>query len=397
MIRECWASILEELNAMNSGKFVPYHKTAVMVAAVVALLFSLVFRHTTIFEAPIAVVDLDASRYSTELIQRINTSPYIRVATVLKTPTDPEQLTQHDFHLGVLYIPKGLEKAVKTGRESVTLGYLADYSNSAQNAQIMSELNAYVPQAGAEIGAVTVSALGLGEQKTEAAMSPLKMTSRELFNPTSTATNGLTIGFVYFFSSLFFGLTVLMVPGRLRAMNVWERTVLARSPAAILARGIPYSLFYVTGITLITALLATFGQLRFAGNYFAYLPSLFMTGLAFSWLGLVLAWGAPNAGAGASRMIFLVPPGFIMGGYAMATGYLPNWAYGMSYLFPLTWQYRFWRDFACRGAPVEAMAATYGAYLFYLAAIAAIVVMLWHIAVRNEGAPEAESLQTETA
>ena len=39
MIRECRASILEELLAMGGGRFVPYHKTAMAVAAVVAFLF----------------------------------------------------------------------------------------------------------------------------------------------------------------------------------------------------------------------------------------------------------------------------------------------------------------------------------------------------------------------
>ena len=52
MIRECRASILEELLAMGGGRFVPYHKTAMAVAAVVAFLFSLIFRQTAVFEAP---------------------------------------------------------------------------------------------------------------------------------------------------------------------------------------------------------------------------------------------------------------------------------------------------------------------------------------------------------
>ena len=102
-----------------------------------------------------------------------------------------------------------------------------------------------------------------------------------------------------------------------------------------------------------------------------------MTGLAFAWLGLLLAWRTPNPGAGASRMTFLVPPGFITGGATMAAGYLPPWAYDLSYAFPLVWQYRFWRDFAVRGVPTSAMMATYGAYLIYLTVIAALVVFVW--------------------
>ena len=109
MRRECRASILEELLAMGGGRVVPYHKTAMAVAAVVAFLFSLIFRQTAVFEAPIAVIDLDASRYSTELIERINTSPYIRVTAVYHTPYSAERLTEHDLNSGVLYLPQGRE------------------------------------------------------------------------------------------------------------------------------------------------------------------------------------------------------------------------------------------------------------------------------------------------
>ncbi|AOF15000.1 hypothetical protein BB936_11510 [Yersinia enterocolitica] len=54
-------SMLDEVGAMMSGHVIPYHKVAIVVAAVIALLFSLVFSHSTVFEGKIAVIDLDAS------------------------------------------------------------------------------------------------------------------------------------------------------------------------------------------------------------------------------------------------------------------------------------------------------------------------------------------------
>lgn len=377
MIRACWQSILEELAAMGSGRFVPYHKTALAVSAIVALLFSLIMRHACVFEAPVAVVDLDASKSSAELIEKINTSPFIEITAVYRTPIPADRLTEHDENIGVLYIPKEYEKTLLAGKRSVSIGYLADYSNSAQNAEVISALSEYIPELGAEIGAPRVASLGIGESAVKAAMSPVMLKTRQLFNPTNAATTSTTIGFVYFFSSLFYGLTVLMVPGRLRVMHRWEADVLHRTPLALLARGIPYAFFYTTAITLMTALLVVFGQLRFAGNYLTYLPSIFMTGLGFFWLGLLMAWNTQNPGEGASRMTFLVPPGFIMGGATMATGYLADWAYHASYAFPLVWQYRFWRDYAMRGTATSAMTATYGAYLLYLTVIAALVFALW--------------------
>lgn len=155
-------SMLDEVGAMMSGHVIPYHKVAIVVAAVIALLFSLVFSHSTVFEGKIAVIDLDASNYSTALIQKINTSPYIEVTQVLRSPMNPEILTAHDRNIGVLYIPKGLEKSLKTGDRTVRLGYFADHSNSAQNAEVLQNLNEYIPELGAELGAEHIAGLGLG-------------------------------------------------------------------------------------------------------------------------------------------------------------------------------------------------------------------------------------------
>ncbi|MFM1102723.1 ABC transporter permease [Yersinia enterocolitica] len=371
-------SMLDEVGAMMSGHVIPYQKVAIVVAAVIALLFSLVFSHSTVFEGKIAVIDLDASNYSTALIQKINTSPYIEVTQVLHSPMNPEILTAHDRNIGVLYIPKGLEKSLKTGDRTVRLGYFADHSNSAQNAEVLQNLNEYIPELGAELGAEHIAALGFGREGTEAVLSPMQLKNRHLFNPTNTATNSTSIAFVYFFSSLFYGLATLMVVGRLKVTGTWDQAVFNRGPLALMCRMVPYAFFYTTGITMASALLVTFGQLRFEGNYFAYLPTIFMTGLAFGWLALILSWSTQNPGEGASLMTFLVPPGFILGGATMAVGFLPLWAYYISYAFPLVWQYRFYRDFAMRGQTLAQMLPTYGAYLIFLTVIASVVVLLYY-------------------
>ncbi|OCG07162.1 multidrug ABC transporter permease [Gilliamella sp. wkB178] len=367
-------SIFEELDAMLSGHFIPYYKVSIGLATIVALIFSLVLSHGAVFEGKIAVIDLDGSKYSTELISKINTSPYIEVSEVLRAPVNPIPLVSHDRNLGVLYIPKGLEKSLKKGDQTVRLGYFADDTNDAQNAKVLQNLNEYIPELGAEISVNQVAALGLGKDSTEAVLSPMQLKTRYMFNPASSSTISTIIYFVYFFSSLTYGLTSLMIIGRLKVTGMWN-IALERGPLALLARTIPYALFYTTALTLITAVLVIFGQLRFDGNYFAYLPSVFMTGLAFGWLGLLLSWNTNNPGEGASRMIFLVPPGFIMGGSTMAVGIMPIWTYYVSHAFPLVWLFRFFRDFAMRGRSLIDMLATYGAFLIYLTIIAFIVMI----------------------
>ena len=76
-------SFFDEWAAMFSGHFVPYHKLAVLVALITSFFFSITFSHDIVFEAPVAVIDLDASRYSAQFIEKLNASPYISVREVL--------------------------------------------------------------------------------------------------------------------------------------------------------------------------------------------------------------------------------------------------------------------------------------------------------------------------
>ncbi|MCO6546760.1 MAG: ABC transporter permease [Gilliamella sp.] len=383
MMQNIIKSMLEELDAMLSGHFIPYYKVSLGLAAIVSLVFSIVLSHGAVFEGKIAVIDLDGSHYSTELISKVNTSPYIEVTEVIRSPVNPITLVSHDRNLGVLYIPKGLEKSLKKGDQTVRLGYFADDTNDAQNAKVLQSLNEYIPELGAELSVGKVAALGLGKEGIEATLSPMQLKTRYMFNPASSSTISTIIYFVYFFSSLTYGLTSLMIIGRLKVTGMWEQTI-ERGLLPLLAKTIPYALFFTTALTLITAILVIFGQLRFDGNYFAFVPSIFMTGLAFGWLGFLLSWNTNNPGEGAGRMIFLVPPGFIMGGSTMAVGIMPIWTYYVSHAFPLVWLFKFFRDFAMRGRSLIDMLATYGAFIIYLTIIAFVVMIFVERAKKTE-------------
>ena len=102
-----------------------------MMAILTTLFFSVTMTHSAVFEGKIAVIDLDASNYSTSLIQQLNTSAYIEITEVYHTPLPVMKLLAHDRNIGVIYIPKGLEQAVMRAEKTFNLGYFADYSNMA--------------------------------------------------------------------------------------------------------------------------------------------------------------------------------------------------------------------------------------------------------------------------
>ena len=153
------ASIDEEFQAMLSGRFIPYHIAAFMMAIMITLIVSVCSRHGEVFEGKIAVVDLDSSQLSTTLIEKLNTSAYVEITEVYPSPVSVRDLTAHDKNIGVLYFPKGLEKELKRLDRTFNIGYFADYSNLGQNGQAIANLSEMIATLGAENSATEVAAL----------------------------------------------------------------------------------------------------------------------------------------------------------------------------------------------------------------------------------------------
>ncbi len=108
-------SILEEWTAMFSGRFPPYHKMGIAVALITTAAFSIILSHDVVFEAPVAVIDLDQSRWSAELIEKLNSSPYMQVKRVVHSPADPRRMTAHDRVQAVIFIPKDAQASLLRG------------------------------------------------------------------------------------------------------------------------------------------------------------------------------------------------------------------------------------------------------------------------------------------
>ena len=73
-------SILEEWTAMFSGRFPPYHKMGIAVALITTAAFSIILSHDVVFEAPVAVIDLDQSRWSARSLKNLMHRPICRLS-----------------------------------------------------------------------------------------------------------------------------------------------------------------------------------------------------------------------------------------------------------------------------------------------------------------------------
>lgn len=243
----------------------------------------------------------------------------------------------------------------------MTIGYFADSANMSQNSAVASNLQSIVAQALSETAGHSLPSVSV--------------VTRNLFNVTGSYTNTIMAGFLFFFPSIYLGITVLMLMGRLHVTGLWHETIMNRGLSALLARLLPYAFFYTATTVFSLGILAIFNDLRFAGSIWTFLPVPFLTAVAIGLCAMIFTFNATTPAGGAAFMIFIVPPGFVLGGVTVATALMPEWCQVFSHLFPLTWFFAFYRDIALRGVDLTAELTLYGAFTIYLTMLAAVVAL----------------------
>ena len=335
-------SLLDELKFLFSGKGMPYEKVCIMVAMVISVVLSVLLSGNFSENAPVAVIDLDNSRYSRELINKIDSSEYMKITAVINSPMNPEELCYRDKVVAVVFFPQGLEKNRYAG-DDAPIGIFYDNSNTAQTADIKGAM--------AELVAIDNAIFAGGGS------SGLTLNSRVLFNPAGSTSNTQTQGFLFFFGAMFFTFaTIGMVP-RLRLSNRYERMLTGGTPFDLLGRLTPYIFCLVVSTFLGLAVLRIWGDLVFSGRLIELLIIQILMAVTVGMLSVFMGWTAANPGVASSRMILFIPGGFIFGGVTSPLDHLSGWVVTLAHIFPLTWQFHFTRDIIQRGASLPAISA----------------------------------------
>ncbi len=354
-------SFLDEIKFLFSGKGMPYEKVCIMVAMVISVVLSVILAGNFGKDSPIAVIDLDNTKYSHELITKINSSEYMEVTAVINTPMNPEELCYRDQVIAVIYLPQGLEKNFYAGN-SAPIGVFYDNTNTAQTADLKEALPEIVAIENAMMAGSTES-------------SGLSLNSRVLFNPSGSTSNAQTQGFLFFFGAMFFTFaTIGMVP-RLRLSKRYEEMLLNGTPWDLVGRIIPYAFCLIVSFVLGLAVLRVWGDLIFSGRLIEFLIIQILVVITIGILSIIMGWTAANPGIASSRMILFIPGGFILGGVTSPLDHLSHWVVTFSHIFPLTWEFHFTRDIIQRGASLSSISSEVGAFLVYMAAVA--ILLSW--------------------
>ena len=372
-------SLKDELRYLFSGQGMPYEKVAVMVAVVITVFMTVLLGNNFAKDAHIAVIDLDNSKYSHEIIDKLNASQYMKVTAVLNTPAEPKTLFYRDQNVAVVYLPRDLEKNRYTA-DAGSIGVFYDNTNTAQTADIKSALNELI-------------AIDNQQAAGGAAQSGISLHERNLFNPAASTSNGETQGFLFFFSSMFFTFaTIGMIP-RLRLSGKLDRILEQGNPFDLMVRIVPYGGCLLTALFVGMGILRIWGDMVFSGHVLTFLFTQFFYIFVLGMLSLLMGWTASNPGIASSRMILFIPGGFILGGPTGPIPVLSGWVQTLSHIFPLTWEFHLVRDIITRGAGLTDISREFGAFLLYIGFVAVLFCFVFYKARTRRQRVQAEAME----
>ena len=374
-------SFISEIKFLFSGKGMPYEKVCIMVAMVISVILSVMLSGNFSKDAPVAVIDLDNSKYSRELITKINASEYMKVTAIINVPTNPEELFYRDKFDAVIYLPQGLEKNRYDG-SAAPIGIFYDNTNTAQSADIKSALP-------------TLIAIENAQFSNGSSSGGLTLNDRILFNPAGSTSNAQTQGFLFFFGAMFFTFaTIGMIP-RLKLTKQYEPTILNGTPWDLIGRILPYAMCMTVSFFVGLAVLRVWGDLVFSGRVLEFLLIEIFMALTIGMLSIFMGWTAANPGIASSRMILFIPGGFIFGGVTSPLSHLSEWVVDFAHIFPLTWQFHFTRDIIQRGASLSAISSEIGAFMIYMGVVATLLSFRFYKS-RKELAPAKVEVEEPT-
>ncbi len=351
-------SLLDEIGFLFSGRGMPYEKVCMTVAMIISIFLSVLMGGNFAKDAPVAIIDLDNSRYSHELASRIDASEYMRVTDVINSPMNVDELFYRDSAVAVVYFPRDLEKNRFNGSDGA-IGIFYDNTNTAQTADVKEAMNELIAIDNA------MNATGSG--------GAISLNTRNLFNPAGSTSNAQTQGFLFFFGAMFFVFaTIGMVP-RLRMTHQLDRILIEGTPWDLIVRIIPYAFCLITSFFVGLAILRIWGDLVFSGTMIEFLLVQILFAMTVGMLSLLFGWTAANPGIASSRMILFIPGGFILGGVTSPLSHLQPWVVAFSHIFPLTWEFHFTRDIIQRGAHLTEISSELGAFFIYIAIVAILL------------------------
>jgi ABC-2 type transport system permease protein len=327
-------------------------------------------------DLPVAVVDLDHSRLSRQLVRMIDATPTVRVSERPADTRAAEELILEGRVYAYVLLPEGLERDARRGQAPPVVAYT--------NAQLLvpaslvrRDLLAATGTLSAGIKLRRLRAAGETEASARVRFEPVRADLHALFNP---QLNYVSYVFVALFPTLLHIFVLLAavnsVGSELRegTAGEWLATAEGSAPRAIAGKLLPSTLAFLgVAAAAMTALFGIAG-VPMRGSLALVLLGTLLFVLAYQAIGVLVVALAANLRFATSVAAFIASPAFAYAGITFPAIGMPAFARLWGALLPLTHYLKLLVDQSMKGAPLSVSAPS---ILALLAFVVAASLLAW--------------------
>lgn len=321
---------------------------------------------------PLAIVDLDNSGLSREVIRSFENSPRFQIVEDIKTYALLEEGMRESVIRAGVVIPENFEKdvALRSGAKILTV---YDGSNLIWGYNIRKNTLEVVNQFSAEHAAASMAGLGLSEKEITNVLDAISANTVVWYNPTFSYANYMLFGLIMLVIHQICLLCASLTVTREKEKNCWIQFLCASVPSwkIFLGKSLPYFLTSIFNYGLLIWFITRFVPVKTEGSVFLIiLMGLLYTAVITS-AGFYISLKARNS-LQATRYIMLLSVPFLMiSGYTWPQTHIPGFLNAFAGLLPFTWIAEGIRTAAVKNLGVE----------YLIPAILALSLMLMAIIV----------------
>lgn len=260
-----------------------FHNKSMFIFAVILPFISMLFFQTLFIQGvardlPIAVVDLDNSSISRNIISQLDATPEVMVSFKPTTQLEGETLIKELKVYGLVTIPKNLGKNLKQGKQVAIINQFNGnllLPSGLENKAFKRTIGTI--SAGINIQKQLKNGVYINQAKTN--YQPITSNNHVLSNPYTNYSYYLNSGFLTFFFQIFVILTTIYCFGTDLKYNKGEKLYnigKGNLITIILAKVIPYTLwFFLVGLIMYFTMFV-YGDYPLNGNKATVLLALFL-------------------------------------------------------------------------------------------------------------------------
>lgn len=327
-------------------------------------------------DLPVAVVDLDGSTLSRQLVRMVDSASDVAVTQQVPSLSEARQaLIARDVY-AILMIPPEMERNLFL-EQSPEIVIFSNSQFLASGGAAARSMGTSVLTLAAGVSLRLLESNGVGPDRAMDLITPIPVQQSPLFNPSLDYIQFLLSAIIPTVMQIFICAAAVLSFSRERHSPGGLSNFLQQSGSAaqgIAGKLLPYTVLGTLVLLLGDVLLFTFFGADFRGNVLVFFLNGLLFILACQMLGALIAMFATSATGALGMMAVIVAPAFGFAGVSFPRFGMSGFAQAWGSIIPLTPYLELRTDQTLRGAPLQYSAPT---MLWLFALLIVFTTLLW--------------------